>query len=1186
VISNQRLSRWIALAVSRRLAMAAAVFVAIIYLSYLGLGMAGGVRFGPAVLQAAERSWKYLGNLLQGDLGMTSVVSILHPYPVSEVLPTILTRSLGLLGVSLLIAAVFGTVLGLLAALQRRSGLSLLMLVSTIIGISVPSFLLALLLQIGVIKLNRFLGTNILPVGGFGWDNRLILPALVLAARPLAQITRVTFITVGEILQQDYVRTAHSKGVPGRQVINPHVLKNAAIPVLTTVVLSLRFSLSSLPVVEYFFGWQGVGFTLLKTIARQDHAMTIALLLSLGALFMAVNVILDASYRLIDPRLREVASQTHRRESFQLTRLLKSAGASLLELARRNPIERFLPVRKRSRQPHPFKNLAGYEVGLNDEVFSDGRPGELRAWLKGTIGNLSLMAGSLLLALLLVVVLFGPDLAPHSPYTTRGLEYKGGQFLVPPFPPGELYPWGTDVLGRDLMSLILAGAQQTLLLASLVMAARMVVGFILGAAAGWFQDSKLDRFVLSLAEIIASFPTLLLAMILILAFNIRLGMLPFILALCLVGWGEIMQYIRVEVINIRPRLFIESAYALGARPARIVQKHVLPNLVPALVALAALEMGSVLMLLGELGFISIFIGGGAFAQLDVAAPFYHYSDTPEWGAMLANIRTYARAYPWMALYPGLAFFTAILGFNMFGEGLRRFLDIVGVRVAKVANRYTFAAALVVLAGFFWFRGSTGSLAYYQKQASAFDGQKAMEALSWLAAPELEGRSVGSLGSQAAADYIAAQFQELGLQPAGEKMTYFQNRTREFLTLDETPVLTIEDGEPDPIYQVDYAEFAKFRAVGQAQARVRAFAIGELSLIGTWGNIYQSLTKLNYSGEILMVVDEEDLMAAMMVSPSGIFYVAGEEYDLALLSTLSPRPPRRSAWGGFPVDAADIPVMIITEATANRILKSDGLTVRDLRRKISDLARDEVFELVMTTPVSIEIEGILNEKVEARHVLGHLPGKAAEGQTKLDDELVVVVAQYDSPPQGPSGQFYPGANDNASGVALMLEVIRTMKETGYQPNRTFMFVAYSGEGLEGGEPAYPKISKFLQAKLGFESAYKVEAIIELRGLGSQGKEGLVNYAGGNQRLMSLFEKSASMEGTASSRGWEPVSIGVVFDDQTGRGQEAPSIQMSWSGWESTSRLPGDTVENISQENLEKAGRVICLGLMILGQEHNY
>ena len=240
------------------------------------------------------------------------------------------------------------------------------------------------------------------------------------------------------------------------------------------------------------------------------------------------------------------------------------------------------------------------------------------------------------------------------------------------------------------------------------------------------------------AEVLAAFPTLLLAMILILALGIREGFRPFLLALSVIGWGEIMQFVRGEVMALRPQPFIESAVAVGASTRRIISYHVFPNLLAALISLAALEMGATLMILGELGFIGIFIGGGAFAELDVGRTLYHYSDVPEWGSLLSNVRSYARAYPWTALYPALAFFIAIVAFNLLGEGLRRLINVVGVEFTRLLNRYTFAMALLLVAGFGWFRSNSGPMGYYRNQAAAFDGAQALQHVAALSGRSLRG----------------------------------------------------------------------------------------------------------------------------------------------------------------------------------------------------------------------------------------------------------------------------------------------------------------------------------------------------------------------------------------------------------------------------------------------------------------
>ncbi len=1202
---------WTAVAavLGRRLAFGALVLVTIIFLTHLGFALARGLTlytaasscrpmsgscqvtlaevltFFPALTSSVSKTFSTLARLAHGDLGLTRPGTLtLRSIPVTEVIAPALSKSLGLLAASLLLATLLGVILGLLAAGRRHSGWALPILLTSIAGISVPSFFAALILHWIIVRWTRSFGQPLLPLVGFGWDLHIILPALVLAARPVAQITRVTFVSVGDILDHDFIRTAHGKGLKPRHVMNRHVIRNAAIPILTVVGLSLRFSLSSLPVVEYLFRWPGIGFTLLKSISHQDENLTVALLLCLGIIFILVNLILEGSYRLVDPRLREPPAFVRRGERGSLTETAQSLLASLREMIVHNPLNQWLKRRRAGSIPSPFRTVLDrnqIEAGTAD-YGAERR----RAWFQGTLGNLPFFAGGILVATLILVFAFGPRLAPHSPYTTQGLVYEAGEFRVPPFAPDKTHLWGTDVLGRDIMSLILVGAQQTLLLAALVVLARFVVGFLLGVLAGWLQGSWVDRSLLTAAEIIAAFPTLLLAMMLILALDIRQGLRPFVIGLCFVGWGEIMQFVRGEVLTIRAQPFIESAAAVGLRTPRIILSHILPILISALISIAALEMGAVLMLLGELGFIGIFMGGGAFAELAWLAPPYHYSDVPEWGALLSNVRTYARAYPWMALYPSLAFFTAILAFNLFGEGMRRLVDNVGIGITRLVNRYTVALALLAILGTGWVRGNTGAAAVYRQQASAFDGKQALAHVQALSDSALEGQALGTPGMDATATYIAGQFKDLGLQAAGEDSSYFQTRTRAYESLDAAPQLIIEDNGPPLAYRQEYVEYpGRNRILGQIRGRVRLVTMGELSS-GQWGD-YHLLKDKDFSHDILIVLSEQDISYLERVHCGALLVVADEGMELSRRNTLSAREPIGDRY---------MPMLWINETTANRLLSGTGHTLGDLRRMADELGRDEMINLPTQAIVSIEVRSAVHEEVPVYHVIGHLPGRAAsiEGApiaeaAKLDDHLIVILAQYDNPPCAPAGTPCPAANDNASGVAVMLEAINTMQETGYQPYKTFLFIAYSGEGQEDGiNVPRPEVSQFLQAKQGFADSFEIEAVVELRGLGAGQGDGLILSAGGSKRLADLSETSAQRMDVRVSRAREPLDISIIFEDKSFSegGQEAPNIQLSWEGWEATSRLPTDTLDTISQDKLEQSGRALALTLMTLGRETQY
>jgi peptide/nickel transport system permease protein len=183
------------------------------------------------------------------------------------------------------------------------------MLTVTVVGISIPSFFLALLLQIGSLEFYKRTGIRLVLFGPHLPETRsllpkMALPALVLVARPLAHITRVTFVSLSEVLERDYVRTARAKGLREVLVFWNHVLRNAGVSILTAVVVSLRFALGSLPVVEIFFDWPGLGVTMLNGIFHRETSIVAGAALGLGVTFLLINMSVDLIYRVIDPRLR------------------------------------------------------------------------------------------------------------------------------------------------------------------------------------------------------------------------------------------------------------------------------------------------------------------------------------------------------------------------------------------------------------------------------------------------------------------------------------------------------------------------------------------------------------------------------------------------------------------------------------------------------------------------------------------------------------------------------------------------------------------------------------------------------------------------------------------------------------------------------------------------------------------
>lgn len=302
----------------RRLLFIAILAFAIVYFCTLGMRLTvnsttniNRQSLGSAVEPAFRETIDFFEAAVQGELGyVVRGVMERSRVPIGQVVVDAYLTSAKLVVTAIGVAAILGILAGGLAATRSHSALSLSTLTLTVIGVSIPSFFLALLLRVADIAFYRWTGVGLVPVFSSGMDRTqsllplLTFPALVLAARPLAHITRVTFVSVSEILNRDFIRTAQSKGLSRRVVFWRHTLRNAGISILTAAVVSLRFALGSLPVVEIFFDWPGVGSTMLNAIFAGETRVVAAMGLALGVTFLLINLVVDLIYRWIDPRLR------------------------------------------------------------------------------------------------------------------------------------------------------------------------------------------------------------------------------------------------------------------------------------------------------------------------------------------------------------------------------------------------------------------------------------------------------------------------------------------------------------------------------------------------------------------------------------------------------------------------------------------------------------------------------------------------------------------------------------------------------------------------------------------------------------------------------------------------------------------------------------------------------------------
>lgn len=1154
---------------AQRLGSIALTLLAIILLTSFGLTMAERGRQG-----LPSEAWRAVGDTLRwagGYLVDHPATYSWHKQTVAApaLVLTVLGRSAGLLLLSLGVAAALGVPLGIAAALNRRKGGGPFAVLLSILGMSTPSFLLAMLLWVINIGVHRTFQTAVLPAAGFGWDAHVVMPAIVLAARPLAQVAQVTYVAMSEQLDQDYVRTAKAKGLAPRAVLNRHALRNILIPILTTLGTSLRFSLSSLPVVESFFGWPGVGYTLLEAIAQGQDALVTDLILSLGLFFLVINRVLELLYPLLDPRLRNGGQEQTLRERLGWRERLREAADTLAEWWEdlRRPLRR----RKGALPPLP----AGLRPAEIDAGPLAKRLGPRRWIARHILSNPALLAGAVLVAALVLLGAFGHRLTPANPYAISGIRMIEGQIAPPPFAPSTVFPWGSDQIGRDVQALVLWGGRQTLTLAFFAMLARVIAGAVLGLLAGWWQGSWLDRLLNGAIGVWAAFPATLLAVLLIQALGIQQGMGVFIIALCIVGWSEVAQFVRAQVIAIKPQLFIEAARAVGARPGQILVRHILPHLVAPLLVMAALEMGGTLLLLSELGYLNTFLGGGFKVEL-ANEQISAFSDVPEWGAMLANVRVWWRSYPWMAWYPGLAFFLSIVAFNLFGEGLRRFLESTRANLSRLINRYTLAAFAVVVLGLSWALRGTTPLAVYQSAAREFDARRALEDIRVLAGPDFQGRETGTEGARLAADYIAARMEAIGLSPAGEKGTFIQTMAAPRYHLLQVPELQVLDERGKVAeslsYHQDFTEYTLQRGgMGFAQGQVVGLALGADPNTAA---IPYLLDGLDLAGKVVLL-RETDLGRMSLRSLAGVLLVAN---DPATVSRryLYPAQGHAISWPQ--------PVLLISPSAADRLLSTAGSSLAELDRRAAALPAGGVAASAPGATLRLAVPAVEDIEDVYYNVIGFIPGSgAAMGPRQgkgLDSQVIIVSAYYDGLGTGPDGTLYPGANDNASGVAAMLEMARVLQASPFRPDKTVMFVAWAG-----GERAEEfSVANIMGAKAGF-NMLTVEAVVELSGVGAGSGSGLALGQGSSFRLVRLWQDAARRMGVGTTTRGRGPHFGMEAARAFG-GRSALSIYVSWDGADANAHTPEDRVEAIDPQKLERAGRATLLGLFVLSREVNY
>ena len=257
------------------------------------------------------------------------------------------------------------------------------------------------------------------------------------------------------------------------------------------------------------------------------------------------------------------------------------------------------------------------------------------------------LLGLAIVALLVVVAALAPWLAPYAPDTG-----DLGQRLLPPSPAHWL---GTDDQGRDIASRLLHGSRITLFVVALVALTAAPLGLLVGTVSG-YAGGWVDALLMRITDIFLAFPKLILALALVAALGP--GIENAVIAIAITSWPPYARIARAETLTLRQADYIHAVRLLGASPARIVLRHIVPLCTGSVIVRVTLDMAGIILTAAGLGFL------GLGAQ----------PPSPEWGAMIAGGRAYVLDQWWVAAAPGAAIFVVSLAFNLLGDGLRDALD--------------------------------------------------------------------------------------------------------------------------------------------------------------------------------------------------------------------------------------------------------------------------------------------------------------------------------------------------------------------------------------------------------------------------------------------------------------------------------------------------------------------------------
>lgn len=586
----------------------------------------------------------YLAGILRGDLG----TSLVTGQPVLSDLTTRLASTLELVGLALVVALAVGIPAGAYAGRTRRRGGQMVVRLLSFVFLAVPDFWLALM---AIYVFFFLLGVAPAPTGQLALSDPVpaevtgarlldavialdgpalsaaahhaLLPVLVLGVGMAAPITRLMRAAMRSTMSADFVVFAQANGLSRRQSWW-YAVRASLPPSVTYVGVLVSGMLGAAVLIETIFGWGGVAQYGAEAISRNDYDAVQGFVLVSGVLSLLTFLVVDIVQAVVDPRLA--------------TTTTTAAPARVLQAGRP------------SRLGWSGDTPRDVVVALVEFVGTTVRRAPRGALTVLRSGNIQLLAGLGIVAFLLVMSFVVPALSSYD--ATR--PDPASTLLAP----SGTHWFGTDANGSDIFVRVAEAARLDLRLAVQGVALGALLGVVLGLGVGMSRVPWLASLVMRVVDVVQAFPVLVLAIALVALAGNDVGNVVW--AIAIVNAPIFLRLVTTEVLVVRQQRYVEAAVTMGNSRTRTMLQHVLPN-----------SIGSVIAQVGmSLGYAILVIAGLAFLGVGVQAP------TAEWGSMiLAGQTGITTGQWWLVLFPGLALFVAVVGFNLLSEGVERMRDI-------------------------------------------------------------------------------------------------------------------------------------------------------------------------------------------------------------------------------------------------------------------------------------------------------------------------------------------------------------------------------------------------------------------------------------------------------------------------------------------------------------------------------